>query len=317
VLEEALIRARGELTAVGLRVEIHSTAEEPPLDPSTDGASIYGSLVFAITGSVIEIRAFAPGVSTPIVEAADTADADVDAEVVAVRAVEALRAAMLQYARRARAAHEALPSTVRGFTRLEDQVVEARKPRDEKPESTPETAAQNWVVNAWLGSLLTVAPAASVTTVGGRVAVYAGRESYFAGLSADMSWGVEDVTDTGGSARIRRQALTAHARAELPVTGSAVMFLQLGAGVLRYRFPAFASQGFVAHDAEHLSPRVGLEIGSAYWVASSFGAYFNLGGFLATDAATLRFAGREVAELDRPALSASIGIIVGRKSAAP
>src|SRR5690606_40882988 len=99
LIDEALIRISGELAAVGLRVEIRppgsvSDEELVPLD-----AGDYGAIVLSQQRSRIDIRAYARGLETPVSQSAQRNHPGMDAEVVAVPAVEALRAAMIQYAR--------------------------------------------------------------------------------------------------------------------------------------------------------------------------------------------------------------------------
>ena len=100
LLDEALIRIRGELSAVGLGVEVRSPSPETLEGEPSFGPLDYGLVELRTSESQIEIRAHAPGLDSPVVQLADPHHPGINAEVIAIRTVEALRAAMIQYARR-------------------------------------------------------------------------------------------------------------------------------------------------------------------------------------------------------------------------
>ena len=132
LLDEALIRIRGELSAVGLGVEIRAPDPETPEGEPTFGPLDYGIVELRATESQIEIRAHAPGLDSPVVQTADPHHPGINAEVIAIRTVEALRAAMIQYARRKQARREALPKEL--ASNLVQVVGEAVPARSMTPE---------------------------------------------------------------------------------------------------------------------------------------------------------------------------------------
>ncbi len=319
LVSEALIRIRGELSAVGLSVELRAGAER---EHSPEfGAADFGVLVLERHGEQIEIRAFAPGLDSPVIQSADTSQPGVTAEVVAIRAVEALRAAMVQYARLKHERHEAVPAPVSGFTKLppapDERPSEAKasEPRAEAAAAVPSPVAKapaelEWSV--WLGGNFVVDYPAAADSWGGQGAVFVGYDWFRAGASVDRTWVAAEVDDPTGQSWMRRTAFAGRLRAALTAAESWELFLGLGAGVAEYSFDSLAEPGYSSSDAEHTSPLFVGEAGAAFWFLRYAGAYAGLRADLASDAPHLRFAGREVAVLERPALSASVGLMVGR-----
>ncbi|HTU63964.1 MAG TPA: hypothetical protein VMF89_36110, partial [Polyangiales bacterium] len=68
VLQEAVIRVRGELSAMGLRAEVTPSAE---LDTDTESEDVRGALSLERDGPWLRIRARGAKVSTPIVQELD------------------------------------------------------------------------------------------------------------------------------------------------------------------------------------------------------------------------------------------------------
>jgi hypothetical protein len=254
LLNEALIRTRGELRAVGLTVEIQ-LAEERALSRLPE--SVYGTLVFRRSNGRIEIEAFAPGVDAPVLQVVDTAQPSVDAEVVSVRAVEALRAAMLQYARRARASEQALPEAVVGFTKLDrpkqdalaskepDEPHDAEQAEPSQERAAPSTARESDAVrwSVWLGPELSLDVEPSLPNLGGRLAGFAAWRSVAAGISVEHGFGARDVEANEGSASVQRSGALAHAKLELRLSSSVSPYVAVGFGVRRYQVTGAADHG--------------------------------------------------------------------------
>jgi hypothetical protein len=324
LLNEALIRTRGELAAVGLTVEVELAEERTA---SAVATSTYGTLVFERVGPRLEIQAFAPGLEQPVVQILDTARPGIDAEVVSVRAVEALRAAMLQYVKRARAAEQRVPDAVVGFTKQNKLEPAPSAPAAtaepvEAPESDPAPSEQRrtshasersrqlrW--NVWIGPELSLDANPSLPSVGARLNVYGAFGWLAAGLGLDQGYSATRVEASEGNAKVARTALVAQLKAELPLSATVSPFFQLGFGARRYKIDSAAEPGFGAHTASHWSLLTTLDLGSTYRLFRSVGAYLSLGARFATDAPELQFADRTVAVLDRPALSVAAGLIVG------
>src|SRR5262249_35115347 len=97
LIDEGVVRVRGELSALGLTTENESEGKSS----TTSARPAYqGTLVFERFGDWLRIQAWNPNLAMPVTQWIDTSDPSVDAEVLAVRAVEALRAALLPYLRR-------------------------------------------------------------------------------------------------------------------------------------------------------------------------------------------------------------------------
>src|SRR6478735_6996120 len=88
-MTRALVLIRGELSAVGLEIQVHGPDDTSAAETSPDRLSL------DIRDGAIVVRVFAAGAQTPLVESVDLDGPEVTAEVIAVRAVEALRAARL------------------------------------------------------------------------------------------------------------------------------------------------------------------------------------------------------------------------------
>src|SRR3970282_1753578 len=99
LIDEALIRARGELAGVGLETSVLIADEETLRSIPSFGAEVYGVLAFERDERHVRIRAYSPDSESPLLQEVDTHKPNVNAEVVAIRAVETLRAALLEYTR--------------------------------------------------------------------------------------------------------------------------------------------------------------------------------------------------------------------------
>ncbi len=319
LVAEALIRIRGELSAVGLRVELKSPGSQPATEPEF-GSADYGVLVLERNGELIEIHAFAPGLDSPVIQTADTRQPGINAEVVAVRAVEALRAAMVQYARSKLERHEAVPAPVTGFTKVlapaRVQREPARPPAKShaaEPDAAPRKPSADrldWTL--WLGGNVVIDFPTAADSWGGQAAMFVAYDWFRAGVSIDRTWVAARIDDAAGSSWMRRTAVAGRLRAVFSPDTRFELFLGLGAGAAHYSFASVAAAGYASNDDDHASPLLLTETGCGFWFIRYAGAYVEVRADLATDAPRLRFAGREVALLERPALSASLGLMVGR-----
>jgi hypothetical protein len=325
LLDEALIRIRGELSAVGLGVEIRTPDPETPEGEPTFGPLDYGIVELRTTESQIEIRAHAPGLDSPVVQSADPHHPGINAEVIAIRTVEALRAAMIQYARRKQARREALPKPVSGFTKLDEPEPEERPepakpppPHAEKPPAPPPNpppapalgGGLEW--SLWFGGAALVDVPAQVTSLGAQGAFYVGTSSYQVGVVADRTALAAHVEETEGQVWIRRTAVSGSFHVNFDLISSLFLFAGIGAGAAEYRFESVAEPGFVSNDGSHVSALGSAELGLGAWFFQNGGAFVSARADVATDAPELLFASRDVAHLDQPSLSFSLGAMIGR-----
>jgi len=315
LLQEALIRTRGELRAVGFAIDEH-TPSDAALTPDDPGPDVYGSLAFEEIGAIVRISATSADGGAPLVQSVDTRAPGVDAEVVAVRAVETLRAAMLRFTRQADSARRALPSPVRGFTQTEAPPAPppAPKPLPEPPRAVPEPArAEPSSLMVWLGPSLLLPTDSAGLGWGAQAGLYFGRAWYFAGVSLETAIAPTRYSTDSGSAEVRRTLALLSVRTLIDVEDSSVLSASTGFGFASYSVQGRADPGFDANQANHESGAFALELGGAHWLLDHVGSYLTLRASLALDAAVIRIDEREIGTLDRPALSLSVGVVVGRR----
>lgn len=317
LLEEALIRIRGELRAVGLHVEVLSDPGWSPDDLSPLEAGDYGVIVLSQQGTRIDIRAYAPGLETPVSQSAHTSYPGMDAEVVAVRAVEALRAAMIQFARNREAEGEPLPPAVTDFTRLGSPPAPAppaAEPRPPAPEPPPVAPAPpradpdpaHW--SLWLGGFgLLDFPAA--TELGGVQGALWWHPSWLSvGVLGQRTLTGGQVDEPEGAAAFERSAVQLLVGAERPLSERAFALFAAGVGAVHHRARADASPGFNSATSTHLSPVLSAQLGAGYRFAPPLGAFVLAGVEVLADAPRVRFDGRDVATLGRPTLTLALGL---------
>ncbi len=109
LVSEALVRVRAELRAAGFTVNPELCGEEDPE---------LGRVSFASRGVVLEIRATSVASKGTMIQLADLSLANVTAEVVAVRAVEALRAVLIQSLRSGELEDDGISPSLRQFTQF-------------------------------------------------------------------------------------------------------------------------------------------------------------------------------------------------------
>ncbi len=310
LLTEALIRLQAELRAVGLEViEQERDLAGPP--PTLEGLE-YGSIVLVRRGPVIEIYAYAKGLESPVIQLADTSASGIDPEVVAIRAVEALRAAMVQFARREQARRAPLPESVSGFTRLSPTPRALEPAQGEQPQAPADRPRTGLELGLFLGPSATWDLPIDEWSFGGQVSAFAGSSWYRLGLYADRVVLQARVDDASGTVWSRRTVIAGEMRARLAAGLRSVVFVGLGAGALHHDFEAVANAGYVSHGGQHTSLVISADSGAAYFFIDDFGLYLSVRCDVATDAPRLRLASREGDAFARPALSSSVGVVVGQ-----
>jgi hypothetical protein len=109
---------------------------------------------------------------------------------------------------------------------------------------------------------------------------------------------------------LHRSAALARLGLTLELSASTELWLLLGAGVARYGIEGKPATGYIGTRGHHDSPVLAAGIGATAWLSRHWGGYLHLEAALATDAPAVRANQREIAVLDRPALGASIGLVV-------
>jgi hypothetical protein len=338
LVSEALVRAQGELFAVGLgSVRTGSVPLATDASPSENGSpphlptDIYGLLILEQNEGSIVIHAWAPHATESLDARVDLGASGVTAEVVAVKAVETLRAAMLQFARREGGA---VPEAVRGFTRLPSEET-SRKPL-EPAKPAPKPAAQpkpptdapdgdhdteptstsagdplkgsSAPLGAWLGPQLALDPDAS-TNFGGQVGLWVGPRWGFVAIVFDTSFGTLELDAEEGDAKVQRRALTLQLGGRIRPALALELFARAGVGYAAFDVKGQGAPGYLGLHPTHESVTAQATAGAAWWLARSFGVYGSLGTAVAFDAPSVRIAGRRIATLDRPSFSLSFGAI--------
>jgi hypothetical protein len=298
LLREAVVRARGELAAVGLAADVElvsahrSAARELPSD-------VYGMLELEQRGGLLVIRAWAPRATHPLEARIELQSPAATAEVIAVRAVETLRAAMLEFAQTQRGE---VPGAVRGFTRFEPQpkVAEVVAP---PASSLPPLAF-------WAGPALSL-HAGTSPDLSGQLGVLVGASFAFAAAAFETSLSDLKLEAEQGSATVRRRAVWLQLGARLRPARSWEVTTRAGAGFASFAVEGAGEPGYRGKSTSHGSPAFMLSLGGSYWATRSFGLYGSVGVRLASDAPRIRIARRDVITLDRPSFVGSVGVNVG------
>jgi hypothetical protein len=324
MLAEALVRVRGELAAAGLQADLRERKLSDPSEYKPD-PGVYGVLAFEQLGPVILIRAFGPAARTPITESVDTQSSAVNAEVLAVRAVETLRAAMVQ-----QPGHDAsdVPDAVRNFTRSA-QTAETRPEPDKPPEPPPEPVkppprppapkpkrvrppsspdVERRVIG-WLGAGLSLEPNASARS-SGQLGVLAGPRWGFVAASFETSLTPLTLREPAGSASVTERAVTLAFGGRLKIASRLELFTRLAGGYAWYDVAGKAQDGYLGRHLRPRSPFAGLSVSTAYWLNDTFALALDAGTRLALDAPRVRIAGSDVVALDRPSFDASLTLLL-------
>jgi hypothetical protein len=335
LVSEALVRAQGELFAVGLAsartdaVPPATTSASDPSAPPHLPTDVYGLLVLEQREGAVIIHAWAPHATASLDARVELGAPGMTAEVLAVKAVETLRAAMLQFARRERGA---VPDAVRGFTHLPSDEPPApatptqrpkpvarppRKPPPGSPEAPP-TRDRTPPVNAssghhvsaplgaWLGPQISVEPGAG-TSFGGQLGLLVGPSWGFAAIAFDTSFGSLELDAAEGDAKVQRHALTLQFGGRFRPARAWEVFARGGAGYAAFDVRGQGATGYRGLHLTHETFTVQVSAGANWWLTRSLGLYGSVGSVVALDAPSVRIAGHRIATLDRPSLFLSVG----------
>lgn len=302
---------------MGLQVEVQRDPGWSPDDLSPLQTGDYGVIVLSQQGTRIDIRAYAPGLETPVSQSAHTSYPGMDAEVVAVRAVEALRAAMIQFARNRPSPSAPLPTAVGDFTRLEPPpappptTVEAPSPPPPPSVVTPEPPSalppsSTWAL--WLGAVGLLDFPATLGLGGVSGALWWQHPGLRLGVLGQRTLTGGRLHELEGSAVIERCALQLLVGAERALTSDTFAFAAAGFGAVHYQARAEANPGFISAASTHLSPVLSAQLGAGYRFAPPLGAFALAGAEVLTEALRLRFDDRDVAKTGRPTASLTLGL---------
>jgi len=305
LLKESLVRAQGELSAVGLGADVELLPSAPRVAHTPPGLrDVYGLLELEQHGSLISIHAWAPGATESLDARVDLAGPGVTSEVIAVRAVETLRAAMLQFAEAERGA---VPEAVRGFTRFTAPVAATPPPPPAKPQPP---APRSPPLAFWAGPALALHPGVS-PDLGAQLGILVGPSRVFAAAAFETTLGDLHLEGDHGSADVRRQAVWLQLGFRFRPASSWEVATRAGAGYVAFGIEGVGDPGYHGAESSHGSLGLMLGVSTVYWATRAFGLYGSVGGRIATDAPTILIAEKQVITLDRPAFVLSLGASVG------
>jgi hypothetical protein len=313
LIDEAVVRVIGELGALGFDVEVLrrrpiaiEEGERPRLDPGTEGA-----LVFAREGESVVVSAWVSTENMEFTQRFNTKDSAVTAEVIAVRAVEALRG-ILSAPSESGDAEARSPGDTQGGTQAppatarHDTLGSLKEPRGRQLEDLPPTAERLQVVGflaPWLGI---EASELELFGVGANLAV--GRNGWFAGVGYDYALLSSELQDAVATVAAGRQRGFILLRVEQPLTANWPVFLQLNGGLARYAFSADAEPGFLALERTEMQLFGGLALGGAHWFGSNVGAFVSGEVAMLKSPLRVRVAGRGIGLLGAPSVSMGLGL---------
>jgi hypothetical protein len=127
-VHEAVLRIQAELQAVGFKVKL---AQYAGIGSPTAAASIaqpVGRLLLVRSGNTVQILAQSAFLDAPLTQQVDLSRTSTTAEVLAIRAVEVLRAALVQSLRDKTLPRESMPEAVLNFTQWSEAGREAALP---------------------------------------------------------------------------------------------------------------------------------------------------------------------------------------------
>jgi len=306
-LTRALVLIRGELSALGIDVQVRvaDTADAPPFAPETTS----DRLSLDVKEGVIVVRVFAAGAQAPLVESVDLDGPDVTAEVIAVRAVEALRAARLLPPETQRAA---APTPAKKKPRTAHPSVGqplTEQPQAAAPSTTP-IAPSIPMLQLALGATF-VQNSQGLPQPGAQAAIRIGPHWGFVAVGAEASLAGLSFERPVGSAQVSRRTLFLQLGARVRLHRAWELNARGGVNYLHYSAGGTAEPGYVARDLEHGTGALSLSFGGAYYFLDAFGVYLDVGGLVAFDAARLRLGNEDVVALDRPSLAFGAGVLLG------
>jgi hypothetical protein len=308
LLDEGLVRVRGELAALGLATDLRLEGDDPGSEAKEAAQGFEGALVFERFGDWLRIQAWNPAAPVPVTQWIDASDPSVDAEVIAVRAVEALRAALLPYLR----SREKAPEPPAGDTSLEQPSanVEPQLTMDTlEPEPARRTRPHHG--SFWVGPALGFDLGTNVVHLGGQLGFSYGTPTLLGAGRFEVTRAELPVRAEAGEVEVMRFALHLDARLTASLLERLDAHLALGGGVVHHRVRGIAAPGYSGQNARHTSPSLLFELGAHYWFAPRLGAYLSACGTLATDAPVVRVDRRPIATLGRPEIALSSGMVLG------
>lgn len=303
-LTRALVLIRGELSAVGLELQVRGAEEAV-----TSSEVTRDRLSIELRNSSIAVRVFAAGSETPLVESVAPDGPEVSAEVIAVRAVEALRAARLLPAASER---EPKPAPVEAPRAVDARpaVTPTFESRPVEPSHAMRRALDFPLLQLALGPTF-VQQMHGPPQTSARVSLSVGKSHGFVALGGEGSLSGLDFERNSGAAQISRRALFLQLGARVRVHRAWELNARGGIHYLHYGASGSAQPGYTSQDLEHGTGGASFSIGGAYYFARSLGVYLDLASLIAFDAARVRIANESLVTLDQPSFALGFGLLLG------
>jgi len=301
----ALVLIRGELSALGLEVQVRGADDPSSITPSITPDRPSDRLVLEVKDGVIAVRVFAAGTQTPLLESVDLDGPQVTAEVIAVRAVEALRAARLLPAPTRQAPPNPPPAASAASAEPAPLAPSAAEPETAASSARPTSLLQFALGPTFVQNLQ------GLPQLSAHVALSVGPRWGFVSIGAEGSLTGLDFERESGAAQISRRTMFLQLGARARLHRVWEVNARAGFSYLHYAANGVARPAYAAQDLEHGSAGLCLSLGGAYYFARALGVYFDLGGSVAFDAASVRLADESVVTLDRPSFAFGSGLLLG------
>lgn len=327
LLDEGVVRVRGELSALGLTTETQSGTKVPAASPSA-GPSYQGTLVFERFGDWLRIQAWNPNLTAPVTQWIDSSDPTVNAEVLAVRAVEALRASLLPYLRRP--AEDTAPQSgsapgtsgapgsaprrapppdggVEPFNLVENQETD-EAPVIDHARGSPVRRPRGSI---WIGPGVGFDLGADIINYGAQGGFTYGSSWLLVGARLEVAQAKARETSIG-RVEVRRFGVIAEGRARFAILDELDAYAALGGGVQLHRVEGIATaQGYDGYTSGHTSLAFLGEVGGVYWFSPQFALYLSARSMLSADAPVVLVDNDSIGTLNRPELAFSTGFMLG------
>jgi hypothetical protein len=295
-VDEAVVRTVGELNALGFDVRVlqRATGERvPTAEARTDVSPPL--LVFSRQGTRLLVEAYCPDCTSAVRQTLELSAREVTPDVAAIRAVETLRAALLEYAERTQSAlpeslvqYQSTPAARAGSSLQPTPALERVEDRPSRAETPQLSGTPPWTFGGFVAPTLNTDLDPAATAIGWLASVHAQRGAWGLQIQADAPFRERVFEHTAGRAEVTSLRVGGALRFRFEVAPKLYTGVNGGGGVAHYSIDATANPGFVASDATHTS---------AYWVAEWASSY----AFTKNVATGLRIAATGLT--DRPLIS--------------
>lgn len=298
-VDEVVVRTLGELNALGFRSQTTTEAPEP-WPPSNTHTAV---LRLRRAQDEIVVDAWCPDCTLPLSQTMPAFAANSTAEVVAVRAVDVLRAAMLEFSERTRTeppTEWALPPPATTSTNTRNPETQEPSPLNPAPWKLEVSLGANWLRELGRpGSELALASGVGMQW-----------ETFGVGLRVNLPAASQAIEAAPGSVEPQRWRALGYLQALVQLGDDWWAGLQVGAGATWYRLSPTPVVGFAARQQNHTSPVLASHVGLRHWFLPNVGAHLTVGVAVATDAPIIVMAEREVTRLDAPTLETGAGLLL-------